>query len=112
VSTRTDLVASGAVKTKIEATAGVMVTLSALNAGGGNTAVSGRLVSPRGAAGSHVDIVLMDRSGAVIEERQIAVTFAGHRGRSGPEQGIFQTTLTKPLPQDAVIVVRHHVQGH
>lgn len=112
-STRRDLVASGAVKVKAEAAAGVKITTSVLDEGSGHTVVSGSVDSPRGNAfGSHVDVVLMDRSGAVMEEVRIEVTHAGHRGRFGPEQGIFEATLTRVLPQDAVIVIRHHAQEH
>lgn len=112
-STRTDLVASGAVNVKIEAAAGVRITTSVLDEGSGHTAVSGSVESPRGnAVGSHVDVVLMDRGGAVMEEVRTEVTHAGHRGRFGPEQGIFEAKLTKVLPQNAVIVIRHHAQEH
>lgn len=55
---------------------------------------------------------MMDHSGSAIEEVRTEVTHAGHRGRFGPEQGIFRATLTRQIPHDAVIIVRHHVQEH
>lgn len=121
--TRRDLVASGAVTVKVEAIEGVRITPCVLDEGGGRTMVSGRMASPRSKGlGSYVEVLVFDRSGTVVDEARAKVVLRERlgdgqvsarirerrRARSG--QWSFRVTLTKPLPQDAEIVIRHHAR--